>query len=109
MIRVRNNHVGQKNIDIDFGGTITISLYDEQYFELLDALELSMAEKVIDSTQRVITLEKRADNIRVFIKEIREFFYDMDSVFIIPKKMTELDSEKLANLLNNYDDLLGFQ
>jgi len=109
MIRVRNNHLGQKHIDIDFGSTITISLYDEQYDELINALELSMAEKVIDSNQRVIALEKRADNIRVFIKEIREFFYDMDSVFITQKKMTELDSEKLTQLLNNYNDLLGFQ
>lgn len=33
-----------------------------------------MAEKVIDSTQRVITLENRAEKVRVFINEIREFF-----------------------------------
>ena len=109
MIRVRNNHIKQKNIDIDFGDTISISLQNEHYYELINALELTMAEKVIDSTQRVITLENRAEKVRVFINEIREFFYDMDSVFITLKDISELDSDKLTDLLNKYDDLLGFQ
>ena len=33
----------------------------------------------------------------------------MDSVFITLKDISELDSDKLTDLLNKYDDLLGFQ
>ncbi|MGK6342878.1 hypothetical protein ACMGDK_11600 [Chryseobacterium sp. DT-3] len=110
MIKVRNNQVGRKTIDIDLNESVTISLRDQQYDELLKALEVSMAEKIINSDARTIKANKRADTALDFIKEIRNVFYDMEGdFFILRRDLEDIPLLKLDEVLEKYNEYLGFE
>jgi hypothetical protein len=109
MITVRNNQLHRRTITIDLPTNIAITLQNEQYDELISALELSMAEKVLECDNRVKNVEKKSETNREFIKEIREVFYeDLGSVFF-KRSVKEIDIEKIDAILEKYSSLLGFE
>lgn len=111
MITVRNNQVNRKTINIDLCANFSISLQDEQYDELISALEISMAEKIIDADKRINKVNEKLTTTYDFIKEIREVFYDMnpDNIFIMKRDFKEIPIDKLDEVLEKYNDYLGFQ
>lgn len=111
MITVRNNQLNRKTIDIDLSANLSISLQNEQYDELISALEVSMAEKIIDADKRIEKVNQKLTTTYDFIKEIREVFYDMDDdrIFIMKRDYKEISFKKLDEILEKYNDYLGFQ
>ena len=110
MIKVRNNYTGNKSIDIDLSPKVTISLRDEQYDQLVEALDASMAEKIKESDKYQARVEKRSKACRDFIEEIRDVFYDMEVPgFGLKRCLKEIDSDKLDELLDKHSKLLGFE
>jgi hypothetical protein len=68
-----------------------------------------MTKEIYSSIIREQESLKRNINTNNFIKEIREFFYDGDErSYYIEKDISELDKEKLSNILERYDKFLGF-
>lgn len=109
MIQVRNNQVGKKTIDIDLNESITISLRDEQYDELISALELSTADKIISSDKRVQNAIERTNNNITFINDIRDVFYENLGSVHLRKNIQEIDLKLFDELLEKYSALLGFE
>ena len=108
MIQVRNNHTGEKSIDIDISQTLTVSLRGEEYNELLKLLTKSMAEKVMDSDAYYEKANAKRKQCNEFIEEIREVFYDMRDMFVLTRSVKDIDTIKLEEVLDKHSKLLGF-
>lgn len=109
MIQVRNNQLGRKTIDIDLNESVTISLRNEQYDELMSALEVSNDEKIKFSDKRVENAINRTNNNIAFINDIRDVFYENYGSVHLKKSLKEIDVEKLDAILEKYSALLGFE
>ena len=111
MITVENNQIREKTIDININNNITISLRNDEYDELIEKLNLSMLEKLKKSDLYIKKIEKKENDCINFIKDISNIFYiyyDYSDVFF-KKTISEIDQEKLFEILKKYNKLLGLE
>ena len=87
--------------------SVSINLRNEEYDQLLKALEISTAEKIVTSDKRVENAKKRTKNCLAFIHEIREVFYEDFGDIFLKREIKEIDKKKLDDLLDKYSNLLG--
>lgn len=112
MINVRNNQLREKTIDIDINDNVTISLRNEEYDELIEKLNLSMLEKLKYSDLYFKKIEKKEKECYNLIKDISNIFYDMrdeDSEIVFRKTISEIDQDKLFEVLKKYHKILGLE
>lgn len=112
MINIRNNQTFEKTIDIDINNQVTITLRNDEYDELVKKLELSMSEKMEYLNLYFKKIEKKENDCYNFIKEISHIFYDMydeNSEIVFRKTTSEIDQDKLFEVLKKYHKLLGLE
>ena len=108
-MKIRNNNLSNKSIDIDISDGISIHLYKCEYEELIRLLLPDMEQEI----KNAYSLQHRAMEQRQecweMTKEIRELFYDCsDEEFCVRKSMDEIEEDKLVEVLEKYGKLLGF-
>lgn len=108
-MKIRNNNLSNKSIDIDISDGVSIHLYKCEYEELIRLLLPDMEQEI----KNAYFLQHRAMEQRQecweMTKEIRELFYDCsDEEFCIRKSMDEIKEDKLVEVLEKYGKLLGF-
>ncbi|UBD75695.1 hypothetical protein K6V26_04955 [Parabacteroides goldsteinii] len=108
-MKVRNNDLSDRSIDIDMTDGVSIHLYKQEYDELVRLLIPEMEQEI----KTAYLIQYKAMNERKdcwnFIKEIRGLFYDdSDGEFCIRKSVDELDEDRIIEVLEKYKKLLGF-
>lgn len=108
-MKIRNNDLSSKSIDIDISEGVSIHLYKKKYDELIRMLLPSMEQEIkyAHATQEEAMNQRR--ECWDFLKEIREHFYDCsDGEFCLRKELSEVDENKLFEALDRFSKLLGF-
>lgn len=108
-MKIRNNDLSYKSIDIDIADGVSIHLYKCEYDELIKLLLPDMEQEI----KNAYSLHQRAMEQRQqcweMVKEIRELFYECsDEEFCIRKSLDEIEESKLVEVLEKYHKLLGF-
>lgn len=108
-MKVRNNDLSDRSIDIDITDGVSIHLYKQEYEELIRLLIPKMEQEI----KTAYLIQDKAMNVRKdcwnFIKEIRGLFYDdSDEEFCIRKSIDELEENQIIEVLEKYKKLLGF-
>jgi len=108
-MKIRNNDLSYKSIDIDIADGGSIHLYKCEYDELIKLLLPDMEQEI----KNAYSLHQRAMEQRQqcweMVKEIRELFYECsDEEFCIRKSLDEIEESKLVEVLEKYHKLLGF-
>lgn len=108
-MKIRNNDLSNRSIDIDIADGVSIHLYKCEYDELIRLLLPDMEQEI----KNAYSLQRRAMKQRQecweMVKAIRELFYDCsDEEFCIRKSMDEIEEDKLVEVLEKYRKLLGF-
>ncbi|WP_303208661.1 hypothetical protein [Bacteroides oleiciplenus] len=108
-MNIRNNDLSDKSIVINITDEVSICLCKQQYDEFISLLIPSMEQefKYAYIVQKQAN-EQRFDCLR-FMSEIRELFYDCSCGICLLREMSEIDSEKLSEILDKYSNLLGFE
>ncbi|MCT3661068.1 hypothetical protein HZR00_00875 [Elizabethkingia anophelis] len=109
MVEVRNNYVGSKSIDIVIDNNIILTLNNDQYDELISELNPSLAEKVKESDLYFKGAQKKIQECNNFIREVRDIFYDMLDFTGVKRDLKNVDTIKLDEILEKYNELLGFE
>lgn len=108
-MKIRNNNLSDRSIDIDIADGVSIHLYKGEYDGLVKLLLPDMEQEIKNAfflQQRV--MEQRREYWEM-IKEIRELFYDCSSEdFCLRRSMDEIEEEKLVEVLEKHCKLLGF-
>ena len=107
-MKIRNNDLRHKSIDIDISDCVTVSLHKEEYDELVRLLLPEMEQEVKAAASSIKTADKKREECRKFSKEIREVFYDDHYPYCMQKSINRIDTESLSAILDKYDDMLGF-
>lgn len=108
-MKIRNNNLSDKSIDIDIADSVSIHLYKCEYDELIKLLLPDMEQEI----KNAYSLQHKAMEIRQecweMIKEIRELFYHYsDEEYCVRKSTDEIEESKLIEVLEKYGKLLGF-
>lgn len=108
-MKIRNNNLLDRSIDIDIADGVSIHLYRCEYDELIKLLLPDMEQEI----KNAYSLQHRAMEMRKecweITKEIRELFYDCsDEEYCIRKSVDEVEEDKLVEVLEKYHKLLGF-
>lgn len=108
-MKIRNNDLLNRSIDIDIADGVSIHLYKCEYDEFIKLLLPDMEQEI----KNAYALQHRAMENRQkcweMVKEIRELFYDCsDEGFCVRKSLDEIDEKKLVEVLEKYHKLLGF-
>ena len=106
-MKIRNNDLSYKSIDIDIADGVSIHLYKCEYDELIKLLLPDMEQEI----KNAYSLHQRAMEQRQqcweMVKEIRELFYECsDEEFCIRKSLDEIEESKLVEVLEKYHKLL---
>lgn len=108
-MKIRNNDLSSRSIDIDISDGISIHLYQEEYNELTRLLLPSMEQEITDAhaiQEKAMTLRMECWN---FLEEVREHFYDCsDGGYCIRKELSEVNEDKMFETLDKFSKLLGF-
>lgn len=108
-MKIRNNVLSDRRIDIDISEGVTVHLYKEEYDELIRLLLPSMEEeiKIANDIEAKVMIKRK--ECWSFLKEIREHFYDCpDGEYFQSKELSKVDERKLFETLDKYSKLLGF-
>lgn len=109
-MKIRNNDLSNRSIDIDISDGVSIHLYKEEYDELIRLLLPSMEQEIKDAHAIQEKAMIQCRECWDFLKEVREHFYDCsDEEFCIRKELSEVDENKLFEALDKYSKLLGFE
>lgn len=108
-MKIRNNNLLDRSIDIDIADGVSIHLYRCEYDELIKLLLPDMEQEI----KNAYSLQHRAMEMRKecweITKEIRELLYDCsDEEYCIRKSVDEVEEDKLVEVLEKYHKLLGF-
>lgn len=109
IMKIRNNDLSSRSIDIDISDSVSIHLYKEEYYELIRLLLPSMEQEIKDAyviQEKAMAWRKECCN---FLKEVREHFYDCsDGECCLRKELNEVNEDKLFETLDKFSKLLGF-
>lgn len=108
-MKIRNNDLSNRSIDIDISDFVSIHLCKEEYKELVHLLCASMEQEI----EKAYAIQEKAMIQRRecwdFLKEFREHFYDCsDGEFCPRKELSEINENNLFDTLDNFSKLLGF-
>lgn len=108
-MKIRNNNLLDRSIDIDIAEGVSIHLYRCEYDELIKLLLPDMEQEI----KNAYSLQHKAMEQRMecwnLVKEIRELFYECsDEEYCIRKSLDEIEDKKLVEVLEKYHKLLGF-
>ena len=107
-MKIRNNSLSNRSIDIDISEGVSVHLYQHEYDELCRLLCADMKEE-IESAHK---FDKRATELREqcwhLTKDLRELFYDCDCDIALFKGIDDVPEDKLKEVLEKYSKLLGF-
>lgn len=111
MIKIRNNSLTHRSIDIDISEGVSIHLYKEQYDTLCNLLCADLKDEFVRSLNRLVKADETRKECYNFTKEIREIFYDCedDCDYAILRDLKKIDPDKLYAVLEKYSKLLGFE
>lgn len=108
-MKIRNNDLSNRNIDIDIADGVSIHLYKREYEELVKILLPDMEQEIKNAYSLQHKAMKQRQECWEMIKEVRELFYHCsDEEFCIRKSMDEIKEDKLVEVLEKYHKLLGF-
>lgn len=108
-MKIRNNSLNRRCIDIDISPEISIHLYKKEYDNLIELLIPEMKEEI----KTAYRIEKKAEQRKIecfnLINDIRNVFYSTypDSEFCFAKDLNEINIDELSNILKKYNELLG--
>lgn len=108
-MKIWNNDLSSRSIDIDISDGVSIHLYKEEYNELTRLLLPSMEQEIkkAHAIQEKAMIQRR--ECWDFLKEIREHFYDCsDGEYCLRKELSEVDENKLFETMDKFSQLLGF-
>ena len=108
-MKIRNNDLSDRRIDIDITDGVSIHLYKSEYDELIKLLLPDMEQEI----KNAYSLQHKAMEIRQecweMVNEIRELFYHCsDEEYCIRKSMKEIEEDELVKVLEKHGKLLGF-
>ena len=111
MIKIRNNSLTHRSIDIDISNGVSVHLYKKQYDELCNLLCSDLKEEFEASQRRLTKANETREQCFNLTKEIREIFYDCEDGcdYAIRREARQIDDEKLYAVLEKYSKLLGFE
>lgn len=108
-MKIRNNDLSNRSIDIDIADGVSIHLYRCEYDELIKLLLPNMEQEIKNAyslQHRAMEQRKECWNL---VKEIRELFYECsDEEYCIRKSLDEIEEKKVVEVLEKYHKLLGF-
>lgn len=108
-MKIRNNDLSDRRIDIDIADGVSIHLYKYEYDELIKLLLPDMEQEIKNAYSLQHKAMKQRQEYWEMVKEIRELFYECsDEEFCIRKSLDEIDESKLVEVLEKYHKLLGF-
>lgn len=108
-MKIRNNNLSSRSIDIDISEGVSIHLYKKEYNELVNLLIPSMEQEIKDAydIQEKAMIQRR--ECWDFLRDVREHFYDCsDGEFCLRKELSEVNEDKLFETLDKFSKLLGF-
>jgi len=111
MIKIRNNDLSLRSIDIDISKGVSVHLYKDEYDNLCNLLCADLKEQFEISSKQLAKANETRKQCFHLTKEIREIFYDCESGDIaIRKELNEIDQDKLFyDVFDRYSRLLGFE
>lgn len=108
-MKIRNNNLSDRSIDIDIADGVSIHLYRCEYDELIKLLLPDMEQEIRNAYSLRHRAMKQRQEYREMVKEIRELFYEYsDEEYCIRKSIDEIEEEKLIEVLEKHHKLLGF-
>lgn len=108
-MKIRNNDLFDRSIDIDIAEGVSIHLYKCEYDELIKLLLPDMEQEIKNAYSLLHKAMKQRQECWEMIKEVRELFYECsDEEFCIRKSLDEIEENKIVGVLEKYHKLLGF-
>lgn len=108
-MKIRNNDLSNRSIDIDIADGVSIHLYKCEYDELIKLLLPDMEQEIKNAYSLQHRAMKQRQECWEMVKEIRELFYHYpDDEYCIRKSADEIEEGKLVEVLEKYSTLLGF-
>lgn len=108
-MKIRNNNLSNRSIDIDIAEGVSIHLYKCEYDELVKLLLAEMEQEIKNACIIQHRAIKQRQECWEMVKEIRGLFYDChDDELCIRKSLDEIEENKLVEVLEKYHKLLGF-
>jgi len=107
-MKIRNNDLRHKSIDIDISDCVTVSLHKEEYDELVRLLLPEMKQEIKAAISLTRNVYKRREECRQLLDEIRGVFYNCNDPWCSLKDIKEISEEELEKILDKHSDLLGF-
>lgn len=108
-MKIRNNDLSERCIDIDIADGVSIHLYKCEYDELIKLLLPTMEQEIKNAYSLQHKAMKQHQECWEMVKDIRELFYECsDEEFCIRKSLDEIEEKKIVEVLEKYHKLLGF-
>ena len=108
-MKIRNNDLSDRRIDIDIADGVSIHLYKCEYDELIRLLLPDMEQEIKNAYSLQHKAMEQRQECWEMVKEIRELFYECsDEEFCIRKSLDEIEEQKVVEVLEKYHKLLGF-
>lgn len=108
-MKIRNNYLSDRCIDIDIADGVSIHLYKCEYDELIKLLLPDMEQEIKNAYSLQHKAMEQRQECWEMVNEIRELFYEYpDEEFCIRKSLDEIEEKKVVEVLEKYHKLLGF-
>lgn len=111
MVKIRNNDLEAKSIDIDISSGVSVHLSKDEYISLCNLLCTDLKDEFNLSIKRMEKSVKTSKECWELINDIRNIFYEIEngSDYAIRKGLDEIDKEQLFDIIDKHSKLLGFE
>lgn len=111
MIKIRNNDLDAKSIDVDISAGVSVHLSEDEYENLCTLLCEDLKDEFDRSIKRMDSSDKLRRECWALINDIRNIFYEIEdgSDYAIRKGLDDIDRDVLFDTIDKYSELLGFE